>query len=78
MGQWMYWRLWQLPRKLATDMEEEDRLDIAAFHYRRFNERALMDKMRIVECARVWGILSSDLRDEINWQNQVTDYDDIM
>ena len=79
-SQWMYWRWWQLPRELAPDMEEEDRLERAVLHYRRFNERALTDKMWIVECARVWGILNSDIRDEINWENQVTDsdYDDIM
>ena len=80
MGQWMYWGRWQLPRELAPNMEEEDRLEKAVLHYRRFNERALTDKMWIVECARVWGVLSSDLRDEINWQDQVadSDYDDIM
>ena len=80
MGQWMFWHRWQLPRELAPDMEEEDRLERAVLPYRRFNERALTDKMRIVESARVWGVLSSDLRDEIDGQDQVTDsdYDDIM
>ena len=80
IGQWEYWRRWQLPRELATNMEEEDRLDRAVLHYRKFNERVPIEKMRIVECAQVWNVLTSDLRDEINWQDQATDsdYDDIM
>ena len=80
IGQWEYWRRWQLPRELATNMEEENRLDRAVLHYRKFNERVPIEKMRIVECARVWNVLTSDLREEINWQDQVTDsdYDDIM
>ena len=69
-----------MPQEVAATMDEDEILQRAVQHYRRFNERALVDKMRINDCARLWGILSSDLRDEINWQDQVTDsdYDDIM
>ena len=84
LGQWGYWRRWQFPKEAARDIpEEEDRVQRAVRHVQRFNEAAPSEKMRIVECAHVWGVSSVDLRAELNYLLELqaetdSDYDDIM
>ena len=65
---------------MVQDFDEDERLVKAVLRYRRFNERVPSEKMRIVDCARVWRVSRSALREELEWLTQVTnsDYNDIM
>lgn len=81
MGQWCFWRTWQYPRETARNIpHHEEKLHRAVRHFQRFNEDVLIEKMRIADCAHVWGVLGMELREELEWLQQVTnsDYDDIM
>ena len=67
MGQWCYWRRWQFPREMARTIDDDEKLQRVVRHYRRFNEDVPIEKMQIVDFARVWGITGAELRDELDW-----------
>ena len=68
MEQWCFWRRWQYPRGTArTIRDHEEKLQRAVRHFQRFNKDVPTKRMRIVDCAHVWGVLGAELREELEW-----------
>lgn len=81
LGGWMYWQRWERPREVAPTMpNREDRLEQALRDYYRFNVHARTNKMTINQIAHGWHVFGTELREEIEFQEQQTDsdYDDVM
>ena len=72
---------WDRPRELARTMPDRDeRIQCALRHCEEYNVRAPSDKMRYSECAHVWNVYGTELREEIEWNqmNSDSDADDVM
>ena len=81
MGEWAYYIKWILPREIACSIPDHEECIGRAFrHWVKFNRNTCAECMTINNIAWVWGIYGTELCEEIDRQEDNSDFgdDDIM
>ena len=63
---WRRWLKYEKPREEARGIADRtERVERAAEHFRKFNERVETEKISIADTARIWNVYQGEIRDEL-------------